>query len=117
MELLLSRDGGYGQRGLFGADRYDIMSTLDHFDVSYVKLTYEDLFSVEDGSVMIVGFWTKTTILGFIRVPSIHTVAIKYDGEHYNVYNRYSDSRDTYRYTNADFFGGEEKYIYGFKVN
>ena len=111
--------GGYGLYGLGGGTCHDIVNTLTKLNVDYSWADYSTLFNVAESTVMIVGFWTKTTIFnGRITVPSIHTVAIYYSSGNYNAYNYYNNSTKATPFTEfGTLVKAEEKFIYGFIIN
>ena len=116
LEDRFSKGGGYGLLGLFGADYFDICSALNYYNSGFNLLKYDDLSSLEKGNVMIIGFWTKTSIMNSLQVPSIHTIAVRYDGDYY-VYNMYNNIADVSSYKTASSFVKKENYIYGFLLN
>ena len=110
--------GGYGLSGLGGGTCIDITNTLKQLNITYSWADYDSLCNVSDSSVMIVGFWTRTTIFnGHVSIPSIHTVAVQRSEEKYYAYNYYSDGTSAVPFGSLEALVREKgKFIYGFII-
>ena len=83
---------GIGMSGYFGGNPLKIGSVLSEYNMDYTRVSYDQM--TEPG-VYIFSYWTSS--------PTIHTVAVYYDGTTYAPYNKTNGYLNPYDYSNGTF--------------
>lgn len=80
--------GGMPLAGVFGSYPHAIGQVLRRNHMSYSMVNLDEMTKA---GVYIISYWTEPNPL-----PTIHTVAIEYDGSVYITYNRYCNGNKNY---------------------